>query len=85
MCHGLDAVSAGAPGPDLRESAIAMNRDAFRQVVFEGASLPRGMPRFEMLSETDLRQLYAYIRSTAREALGTRKPSVAPPPAPMRN
>jgi quinohemoprotein ethanol dehydrogenase len=85
MCHGLDAVSAGAPGPDLRESALAVNRDAFRQVVFDGASLPRGMPRFEMLSEEELRQLYAYVRSTAREALGTRKPSVAPAAAPMRN
>ena len=85
MCHGLDAVSAGAPAPDLRESPIAANRDAFRQIVLEGASLPRGMPRFEMLNETDLRQLYAYVRSTAREALGTRKPAAGAAPAPMRN
>ncbi len=85
MCHGLDAVSAGAPAPDLRESAIAVNRDAFRQIVFEGASLPRGMPRFEMLTEDDLRQLYAYVRSAAREANGTRKPAVGAAPAPMRN
>ncbi len=85
MCHGLDGVSAGAPAPDLRESALAADRDAFRQVVFEGVSLPRGMPRFEMLSEDEIRQLYAYVRSTAREALGTRKPSVAPAAAPMRN
>ena len=85
MCHGLDAVSAGAPAPDLRESAVAMNREAFRQVVAEGASLPHGMPRFEMLGADELRQLHAYIRAMTREALGTRKPSGPQAAVPARN
>lgn len=59
--------------------------EAFRQVVADGASLPRGMPRFEMLSADELRQLHSYIRAMAREALGTRKPSAPQAAVPARN
>lgn len=74
-CHGSNLRSAGVPGPDLRESAIALNRDAFWQVVHEGALISQGMPRFNDLSEAQVEALYMYIRGGAREALGTRKPS----------
>ena len=69
VCHGRDAVSAGAPAPDLRESAIALDHRSFSAVVHDGALLQRGMPRFEMFSNAQMDQLYAYIRSRARVAL----------------
>ena len=72
-CHGAGFRAAGAPGPDLRESAIALNAESFAQYVRAGAP-DRGMPPFEWLSEDQMRQLHAYVRARAREALGTREP-----------
>ncbi len=72
VCHGRDAVSAGAPAPDLRESAVALDPRSFRAVVHDGALLQRGMPQFEMFGNTQVNQLYAYIRSRARVALESR-------------
>jgi quinohemoprotein ethanol dehydrogenase len=65
-------VSAGAPAPDLRESAIALDPRSFRAVVHDGALLQRGMPRFEMFSNAQVDELYAYIRSRARVAFESR-------------
>lgn len=73
VCHGRDAVSAGAPAPDLRESALALDPQRFKAIVHDGALLQLGMPQFDMLSEEQLNQLSAYIRSRARVALGRRK------------
>jgi quinohemoprotein ethanol dehydrogenase len=72
VCHGRDAVSAGAPAPDLRESAIALDPRSFQAVVHDGALLQRGMPQFDMFSDTQVNQLYVYIRSRARVALESR-------------
>ncbi len=69
-CHGLSAISAGAPAPDLRESPIAMDPAGLWAVVHDGALLERGMPRFEQLDAAQVRQIQAYIRSRARESLG---------------
>jgi quinohemoprotein ethanol dehydrogenase len=71
-CHGLGAISAGAPAPDLRESAVALDRDGLWSVLHEGALLSRGMPRFENFDATQVGQIYAYIRAQARLALGAR-------------
>lgn len=68
-CHGLNAISAGAPAPDLRESSVAMDSTSFWSVVHDGALLQRGMPRFDQLDAAQVRQIQAYIRSRAREAL----------------
>ncbi len=68
-CHGGGAESAGAPGPDLRESPIALNVDALYRVLHEGAFLRSGMPRYEELTREDVRQLHAYIRDRARAAI----------------
>jgi quinohemoprotein ethanol dehydrogenase len=68
-CHGRDLVSAGAPGPDLRESRLALDPDAVWKVVHDGALLERGMPRFETFTREQVMQIYAYIRAGAREAL----------------
>ncbi len=74
VCHGRD-LGTGGTAPDLRESAIALNFDSFWSVVHKGALLPRGMPKFDDLTEQEAKQIQAYIRAGAREALGTRKPS----------
>ena len=72
VCHGRDAVSAGAPAPDLRESAVALDPRSFWAVVHDGALLQSGMPRFEMFGKAQMNQLYVYIRSRARVALENR-------------
>ena len=74
-CHGREAESAGAPAPDLRESTIALHPESLWSVLHDGALLSRGMPRFLMLNEEQVRQLHASIRARAREALGARKPT----------
>ena len=80
-CHGVGFHSAGAPGPDLRESAIALDLESMAMLLREGTLLERGMPRFEHLSDEQIRQLHAFIRARAREALGLRKPSGPAPNA----
>ena len=69
LCHGRELVGAGAPGPDLRESRLAVDRNAFWSVVHDGALMKQGMPRFETLTREQVDQLYSYIRAGAREAL----------------
>jgi len=44
-----------------------------RELLKSGALMERGMPRFEYLTDDQTRQIHAYIRAKAREALGTRK------------
>jgi quinohemoprotein ethanol dehydrogenase len=73
-CHGIGLHATGTPGPDLRESAIALDFDNFRTLLKEGPLMERGMPRFETLTNEQIHQLYVYVRAKAREALGTRKP-----------
>jgi len=78
-CHGAGFRGAGAPGPDLRESAIGLRLDTFTQILKEGR-MENGMPQFKWLSDTQIRQLHAYLRVRAREALGLRKAGVTPAP-----
>lgn len=80
-CHGVGLQSTGTPGPDLRESGIALDKAAFTELLRSGALIQRGMPKFDMLSDAEIGQLHAYIRAKAREALGTRtKDDKAPMP-----
>ena len=72
-CHGKDAQSSGAPGPDLRESAIAMDREAFWQVLHDGALLEKGMPRFPGYTRRQTDQMQSFIRAKAREELARLK------------
>ncbi|WCT74428.1 PQQ-dependent dehydrogenase, methanol/ethanol family [Sphingomonas naphthae] len=73
-CHGVGFASPGSPGPDLRESAFALDFAAFSHVLKEGR-MENGMPRFDWLSPDQTRQLYAYLRARSREVLGRRKPA----------
>ncbi|MCB2079769.1 MAG: PQQ-dependent dehydrogenase, methanol/ethanol family [Novosphingobium sp.] len=81
-CHGVGFHSPGTPGPDLRESAIALNIDTFSQLLKEAPLIQNGMPRFDMLTDDEIRQLHAYLRARAREALGTRKEAKGAAPMP---
>ena len=66
-CHGMEAVATGG-APDLRVSGIAFNEQALRHTLREGPLVDRGMPRFANLSDAQIRDIYAYVRSRAREA-----------------
>lgn len=74
VCHGRD-LGTGGTAPDLRESTIALQFDSFWAVVHDGALLPKGMPKFDTMTEEEARQIQSYIRAGAREVLGTRKPT----------
>jgi quinohemoprotein ethanol dehydrogenase len=67
-CHGRNLVAAGGPAPDLRESQIALDPDAFWHVVHDGALMENGMPRYSIFTRLQVLQFYAYIRAGAREA-----------------
>lgn len=67
-CHGKSVASAGGPAPDLRESPIPLDPDAFYQVVSEGALMERGMPRFTFFDRPKIEAIRQYIRSEARKA-----------------
>ena len=72
-CHGAGMEGAGSPGPDLRESGIALRLDTFTQYVKAG-NPAKGMPAQTRFNDAQLRQLHAYIRARAREVLGLRQP-----------
>jgi quinohemoprotein ethanol dehydrogenase len=74
-CHGRNFKGGGAPGPDLRESALALSEDNLWEVVNGGALLERGMPAYKHLSREQVHQIWSAIRASAREANGTRPPS----------
>jgi quinohemoprotein ethanol dehydrogenase len=73
-CHGLNLHSVGSPGPDLRESAIALSEQGVWAVVHEGTLLERGMPQYATLGPEQVHQIYMYVRAGARDALGTTNP-----------
>jgi len=80
-CHGVGLQATGTPGPDLRESPVALSFDSFSALLRSGALIEQGMPRFQNLTDDQIRDLYAYIRAKARVALGKRpKDDTAPHP-----
>ncbi len=74
LCHGRHARSAGSPGPDLRELALALDPQAFLQVVKGGTLLEKGMPRYDQLSEEQAMQIWHYVRQEARAVVKAKKP-----------
>jgi quinohemoprotein ethanol dehydrogenase len=80
-CHGLNLTSPGAPGPDLRESRIALSESGIWAAVHDGALLEKGMPQFAMLGSQEVHEIYAYIRAGARAALGNPKAAASGAPA----
>jgi quinohemoprotein ethanol dehydrogenase len=72
-CHGKGLVSAGAPGPDLRESAIALDKEAFRAVVMDGTLIEKGMPKIPYFNAAQVEMLRQYIRQGQRATVAARK------------
>jgi quinohemoprotein ethanol dehydrogenase len=69
-CHGLNLTSPGAPGPDLRESRIALSEAGIWAAVHDGVLLEKGMPQFGTLGRKEVHDIYLYIRAGARAARG---------------
>ena len=67
VCHGVDAIAAGV-APDLRSSAAILSMATFSAIVRDGALVPRGMPRFEELTDQDLEAVRHYLRTQAHAA-----------------
>jgi len=67
LCHGGGGVSGGY-APDLRASTLALSRDAFVDVVQNGAKRSGGMPRFSELGDREVDGLLHYVRRQARKA-----------------
>jgi quinohemoprotein ethanol dehydrogenase len=68
ICHGPQLQNTGSFAPDLRESALAMNWEAFKSVLQDGSLAALGMPKFGDLSDEQLREIYMYVRQRARDA-----------------
>ncbi|HEU5136179.1 MAG TPA: PQQ-binding-like beta-propeller repeat protein [Steroidobacteraceae bacterium] len=73
-CHGAGAI-AGGGAPDLRASLSPLVSASFAALVRTGVE-PRGMPKFEELTDRELEALRHYLRAEARKAA---PPEVAPP------
>lgn len=76
-CHGIGLASMGSPAPDLRESAISLNREVFTQFLRSGALAQNGMPAFPEISDRDAADLHMYIRSGARDVVNRVEPERA--------
>jgi quinohemoprotein ethanol dehydrogenase len=73
-CHGAGAVSGGA-APDLRASAVVLDRQAFDNIVRGGALTQAGMPAFTDLTDEELDSLRHYVRREAEAALAKARTS----------
>jgi quinohemoprotein ethanol dehydrogenase len=62
-------VGAGGPAPDLRESTVPLNADAFYAVVHDGALMSRGMPAFKAFNAPIIEKYRQYIRTVQRQTL----------------
>jgi quinohemoprotein ethanol dehydrogenase len=78
VCHGRHARSAGSPGPDLRESVLSLDKEAFIRVVREGTLLEKGMPRYDDLTRDQVENIWMFVRREARAAklAGGKNPGV---------
>lgn len=67
-CHGRNAVGAGGPAPDLRESAIVADPDAYWSVLHDGVLMDRGMPKIPYFQREQAEAIRQFIRSRAQVA-----------------
>jgi mono/diheme cytochrome c family protein len=82
-CHGVGAVGGGVT-PDLRFSPPEI-RDAFAEIVLDGAFSARGMPSFAAtLSKTDLPPILLYLAQRAQAASVVPSVEHAPDPSSAR-
>jgi len=65
-CHG-GGMFGGGMSPDLRASAIALDKAAFASVVRDGSKINMGMPSYPDISDQELEALQHFIRLRAKE------------------
>ena len=68
-CHGA-MLNAESVAPDLRESPLAANFDAFKAVLTQNLLAAGGMPNYADLTPEDIENLYHYVRFGAMTAGG---------------
>ncbi len=68
-CHGSLAIGSSF-APDLRRSPVPASKEAFFEVVRNGALESRGMPRFGEFSDETLEGMRQYIRMSAARLRG---------------
>jgi len=68
VCHGPRLISGGA-APDLRRGGFAVSMEGLSAVLQQGALLPRGMPQFAEMPDSEVVGLLHYIRREARAAI----------------
>ena len=73
LCHGIAGIGAGSVAPDLRESAAAHNYDSLRVILKEGTLALGGMPKFDDRTDSEVRDVFMYIRKISKPA-----PSASP-------
>lgn len=67
-CHG-GGMFGGGMAPDLRASAVALDKAAFTSVVRDGSKINMGMPSYPDISDQELEALQHFIRLRAKETL----------------
>jgi len=67
-CHG-GGMFGGGMAPDLRASAVALDKAAFASVVRDGSKINMGMPSYPYISDQELDALQHFIRLRAKETL----------------
>ena len=72
-CHGKAAISPGGPAPDLRESPVPLNAEAFYSVLHDGLLMEKGMPRFTFFDKNAIEGIRQYIRAQSRKAVAGQK------------
>lgn len=77
-CHGKAAVATGGPAPDLRESPIPLDADAFYTVLHDGALIEKGMPRFGLFGKPVIEGLRQFVRAQSRLELERQKGAQKP-------
>lgn len=68
-CHGGIAIGV-TTGPDLRRSPLVASRQAFEQVVRDGALVSLGMPKFDEFSRDKTESIRQYILAQAAGMAG---------------
>ena len=73
VCHTPGGANANYP--DLRESPLAHDFPTLRKIVHEGALSQLGMPKFDELSDRQLRDVYMAVKWYSRQAAEGKAPA----------
>ena len=75
ICHTPGGANANYP--DLRESPMAHDYPTLRKIVREGALASLGMPKFDELTDAQVRDVYMAVKWYSRQAAEGKAPAEA--------